>query len=143
MLSKSETSKIEKAIVEAEKNTSGEIRVHLVKRCLGDPYQEAIKTFEKLKMHETSLRNGVLILLSFKDKKLAILGDKGINEKVPQDFWEDIKNEMISHFKLDNFVNGIAEGIVKSGEQLKKYFPYKDDDINELSNEVTFEKKKF
>ena len=139
MLSKSETSKREKAIVEAEKNTSGEIRVHLVKRCIGDPYQEAIKTFEKLKMHETALRNGVLILLSFKDKKLAILGDKGINEKVPQDFWEDIKNEMISHFKLDNFVNGIAEGIVKSGEQLKKYFPHKDDDINELSNEVTFE----
>jgi uncharacterized membrane protein len=90
-------------------------------------------------MHETALRNGVLILLSFNDKKLAILGDKGINEKVPKDFWEDIKNEMISHFKNENFVSGIAEGILKSGEQLKKYFPYKDDDINELSNDVTFE----
>lgn len=139
MLSKSETSKIEKAIVEAEKNTSGEIRVHLVRKCLGDPYDEAVKIFEKLKMHETALRNGVLILLSFNDKKLAILGDKGINDKVPKDFWEEIKNEMISHFKIDKFVDGISEGILKSGEQLKKYFPYKDDDINELSNEVTFE----
>ena len=139
MLSKSETSKIEKAIVEAEKNTSGEIRVHLVRKCLGDPYDEAVKIFEKLKMHETALRNGVLILLSFSDKKLAILGDKGINDKVPKDFWEEIKNEMISHFKIDKFVDGISEGILKSGEQLKKYFPYKDDDINELSNEVTFE----
>ena len=139
MLSKSETSKIEKAIVEAEKNTSGEIRVHLVRKCLGDPYDEAVKIFEKLKMHETALRNAVLILLSFSDKKLAILGDKGINDKVPKDFWEEIKNEMISHFKIDKFVDGISEGILKSGEQLKKYFPYKDDDINELSNEVTFE----
>tara|TARA_B100000768_G_C11282519_1_gene379498 strand:+ start:3597 stop:4019 length:423 start_codon:yes stop_codon:yes gene_type:complete len=139
MLSKSETSKIEKAIVEAEKNTSGEIRVHLVRKCLGDPYHEAVKIFEKLKMHETALRNGVLILLSFNDKKLAILGDKGINDKVPKDFWEEIKNEMISHFKMDKFVDGISEGILKSGEQLKKYFPYQDDDINELSNEVTFE----
>ena len=139
MLSKSETSKIENAIVEAEKNTSGEIRVHVVKKCNGDPYKEAVKIFEKLKMHETALRNGVLLLLSFNDKKLAILGDKGINEKVPKDFWEDIKNEMISHFKNENFVSGIAEGILKSGEQLKKYFPYKDDDINELSNDVTFE----
>ena len=129
------------AIASAELNTSGEIRVHIESICKEDVLDRAAFMFEKLKMNKTKLRNGVLFYLSVDDHKLAILGDSGINAQVPKTFWQDIKNHLISEFKNNNYASGLREGIIMAGEQLKAHFPYQTDDVNELSNEISYGKE--
>lgn len=126
------------AIREAEKNTSGEIRVHIENHTSKNILDRAAQVFAELKMHKTALRNGVLIYVALKDHRLAILGDAGINAKVPENFWDQIKNQMTDRFKAGNICEGICEAILASGRQLKAFFPYQPDDVNELSDEVSF-----
>jgi uncharacterized membrane protein len=127
------------AIETAELNTSGEVRVHLDDKCKGEVLDRAAHVFEKLEMHKTEQRNGVLFYLAVQDKKFAILGDAGINQKVSDNFWEEIKSDVISNFKKGDFAGGLSSGIVKAGEQLKAHFPYQEDDVNELDNEISFD----
>jgi uncharacterized membrane protein len=138
LINESQQKAIQAAIAEAELNTSGEIRVHVDATCAGNPMEKAIQIFEQLKMHETAQRNGVLFYVAMNDKKLAILGDKGINAVVPENFWDAIRDGMISAFKKGEFSEGLIEGIVTAGQQLKSAFPLLQNDENELSNEVTF-----
>ena len=137
IFNKEEKAKIIQAIKDAELETSGEIRLHLESRCKGDALQRTVRVFEKLKMHETHLRNGTLIYLAIKDQKFAIFGDEGINEIVPDDFWEDVKDEMGQHFNKGKFADGVARGIFLIGEKLKEFFPYQEDDINELPDDIS------
>jgi len=136
-LSKAEEQEIVYAIVEAEKNTSGEIRVHIEEHTEKSPLDRAQEVFFELKMDETQDRNGVLFYVCVSDKKFAIIGDKGINEAVESDFWDCTKDAVIANFKERNFKKGLVEGILRAGERLKKYFPYQSDDTNELSNEIS------
>ena len=129
---------ITKAIEGAEKQTSGEIRVHVESLCKEDVLDRAAWLFKKLKMHNTKERNGVLIYLSVNDRKFAIIGDSGINKVVPEGFWDEIKEMMISHFSKGEFATGLINGIEKTGEQLKKYFPWQENDVNELSDEISY-----
>jgi uncharacterized membrane protein len=126
-------------VKKAEKETSGEIRVHIENRCKGDVMDCAAFIFEKLEMHKTELRNGVLFYLAVKDHKFAILGDAGINAVVPENFWDDVKETMLRDFKQDRFAEGLLEGIQMAGEKLKEFFPYHADDINELSDDISFD----
>ncbi len=125
------------AIRNAEHATSGEIRVHIESTSASDPMAHAATIFRKLKMDETKARNGVLIYLAVESKVFVILGDKGINDVVPEDFWDSTKDLMQVHFKKGEFKNGIVEGIAKAGEQLRKYFPWEKGDKNELSDEIS------
>ena len=136
-LSKEEEQEIVLAIVEAEKNTSGEVRVHIEKHSNKTPLERAQEVFFELKMDETQDRNGVLFYICVSDKKFAIIGDKGINEAVESDFWDCTKDIVIANFKEGNFKKGLVEGILRAGERLKTYFPYQSDDTNELSNEIS------
>jgi len=129
------------AIKKAESRTSGEIRVHIEQRCKEDVLDHAAYIFRKLEMHKTELRNGVLFYVSYEDHKLAILGDSGINAKVPKDFWNSIKEHLIKEFKINNYAGGLSEAVLMAGEQLQEHFPYQKDDVNELSNEISFGKK--
>jgi uncharacterized membrane protein len=135
------TSREEQDIVEAirvaELNTSGEIRVHIEKTSNGDALNRALEVFYTLKMENTKAQNGVLIYVAVEDKSFVIYGDKGINDVVADDFWDSTKNLIQSHFKTGHFKQGLVEGILMSGEQLKKYFPYTDSDIDELPNEIS------
>lgn len=137
---KEERKLIVDAIKEAELNTSGEIRVHIDSKCKEDVMDRAAYWFEKLQMHKTELRNGVLFYLAYEDHKFAILGDAGINQKVDANFWEKDKETMLNYFKQGEFAKGLSEGIKLSGEQLKAHFPYQSDDVNELSDEISFGK---
>jgi uncharacterized membrane protein len=139
MLTASEKEEIQESIRLAELKTSGEIRVHIDKKCDSDSFEKAVSVFNKLKMYETHERNGVLIYISFSDRKLAIIGDEGINNVVPTDFWESTKNELIFRFKRNEFAQGIIDAVTEAGKQLQQYFPVKSDDKNELSNEITME----
>lgn len=135
--SKEQKEQIIRAIQEAEKETSGEIRLHLDSKCKGDALERAMVVFQKLKMQETQLRNGTLIYLAVNDRKFAIYGDTGINEAVPDNFWQDVKDDMRNYFKDDKFADGIISGIEQVGQKLKDFFPYQSDDINELPDDIS------
>ncbi|MBR5857171.1 MAG: TPM domain-containing protein [Bacteroidales bacterium] len=137
-LSKEEQQQIISAIEEAELNTSGEIRVHIESKCRIDAVARAIYVFNYLKMYKTRQRNGVLVYIATESRKLAIIGDVGINQKVPADFWNHIKENMVAAFAAGNFVGGIAEAVRAAGNSLKEYFPYQQDDVNEQPNEISF-----
>lgn len=136
---KEEQQNIVAAIKEAELNTSGEIRVHIENHCKKESLERAAELFYELKMDHTAARNGVLFYLAVKDRKFAVIGDEGINKNVEHDFWNEIKDEMTTHFKEKQFAEGLITGILKCGEKLKKHFPYQDDDVNELSDEISFQ----
>lgn len=136
-LTPEEELEIVEAIRIAEKNTSGEIRVHLEQSTALDPYDRALEVFNNLKMNETQLKNGVLIYLAVTDKTFVICGDEGINAIVANDFWDGTKDIMVNHFKNGNFKQGLIDGISRAGQELKKYFPWSEEDTNELSNEIS------
>ena len=137
LLDKKSEARIITAIKQAEKATSGEIRVHLQKKLKEPIMTAASQRFEQLGMTATALKNGVLIFVAVQAKQLAIIGDKGIDDCVPDDFWETTIIEMKNYFKADDMIGGIEAGILTAGHALQKYFPYQHDDINELSDEVS------
>jgi uncharacterized membrane protein len=136
--SSEEQESIMEAIKAAEKDASGEIRVHIETRCDCDVLERSVAVFKKLKMHKTKLRNGVLFYLAIEDHKFAVIGDAGINKVVAPDFWDCIKETMIGYFIDGRFAEGLEKGILIAGQKLKEYFPYQSDDINELSDEISF-----
>ena len=144
-LTPEEETAIVEAIRIAEKNTSGEIRVHLEPTSISaeepnepiDAFDRAAEVFDLLNMDNTKESNGVLIYVAVQDRTLVIMGDKGINDIVGQNFWEGTKDVIINHFKNGNMKQGLVEGILKAGEQLKKHFPHKKDDKNELPDDIS------
>jgi len=136
-LSKEDEQEIVEAIRVAEKNTSGEIRVHIEATTSLDHYDRAMEVFHELRMDETQLQNGVLIYLAVEDKTFVICGDKGINDIVTNTFWDSTRDAMASQFKQGYFKQGLINGILKAGDELKKYFPWQEGDTNELSNEIS------
>ena len=135
-----EQKRIVAAIRQAEKATSGEIRVHVEAHCTeADPIQRAIAVFAHLGMHQTKEQNGVLFYIAYTDRKFAVVGDKGIDAKVPADFWESTKNLLRGHFAKGAYADGLSQGIEQAGQQLKQYFPYASDDTNELADDISFD----
>lgn len=126
------------AIRQAEKDTSGEIRIHFENHCKKEVLDQAADVFAELKMHTTTERNGVLIYVALEDKKLAILGDAGINAKVPDNFWDDVKSRMVELFKQGEIAEGVCQAAIEVGKHLKQFFPYQKDDVNELSDDISF-----
>jgi uncharacterized membrane protein len=134
-----EQRRIVDAVAAAEKITSGEIRVHLARKAGRDPYGAAVMVFERLGLQRTEARNGVLIFLALREKRFAIIGDRGIDEKVPDNFWEETSRVMAGRFRRGDFAGGIIAGIANAGEKLAAFFPLQEDDINELSDEISME----
>ncbi len=137
-LSKDTQNKIESAIEQAELNTSGEIRVHIEKQCKGNPLERAVYIFNKLKMDKTALRNGILLYVAYGSKKVAIIGDEGINAVTPENYWDEIISQMLKQFSQGQFAEGMADAVLAVGIALKEHFPYCEGDINEQSNEVSY-----
>jgi len=129
---------LHQAIMNAELDTSGEIRVHIENTCKGDAMERALAVFKKLGMDKTESRNGVLIYLAIENRKFAIIGDEGIHAVVTEVFWESIKNKMMNHFRENHFTEGLVEAITETGKQLKAYFRHQSDDKNELSDDISF-----
>lgn len=136
-LSDKEEQEIIDAIRKAEQNTSGEIRVHIERTSKADIFDRAVEVFHFLKMDNTKLENGVLIYVAIDDKNFVIFGDKGINEVVPDNFWDSTKDIMVSHFKNGHFKQGLVEGVLKAGEELQKHFPWEHLDKNELPDNIS------
>lgn len=136
--SKAEQELLLKAIAKAEENTSGEIRLHLENFCLGSEIKAAQKVFNLLGMHKTKESNGILIYIATMSRKIAMIGDKGIHEKLGEAFWNSQVQLLIQEFKKQNQAESLAKSIEACGEMLGKYFPHQSDDVNELSNDISF-----
>lgn len=139
-ISEEDRKQILASIKEAERNTSGEIRLFIEDDCGDNVLDRAAFIFKELKMDKTEKKNGVLFYLAFKSRQFAILGDSGIHSKVNTDFWHDIKLEMQNHFTEGDFVTGLNKGIRSAGEALKKNYPYQKNDTNELPDDIVFGK---
>ena len=131
---------IKLAIMNAELDTSGEIRVHIENTVTGEVMDRAAYIFRTLGMNKTELRNGVLIYVAVRNRRLAIIGDSGIHSVVPENFWSDIKADMLNHFRENRFTDGLIEAIAATGIQLKKHFPHHSNDVNELPDDISFGK---
>jgi len=136
-LTADEEQEIVDAILKAEKNTSGEIRVHIEAHTRLNHFDRAKEVFHLLKMDNTKEENGVLLYVAVNDKRFAICGDKGIDKVVPDNFWETTKETIQEHFKKGNYKAGIVAGVLKAGEELEAHFPWQHGDTNELSNEIS------
>lgn len=136
--SKEEKELIAKAIEKAELKTSGEVRVHIEANCKEDVMDHSAYVFEELGMHKTELRNGILFYVSIENHKFSVLGDVGIHQKVGDEFWSSIRVAMLSHFREGDVCKAICTGIDLAGSALAKHFPYQSDDVNELSDEISY-----
>lgn len=140
LLSEIEKEKVITAIKQAELNTSGEIKVHIEERCpKADPFERAKQVFQYLSLDTTAQRNAVLFYLAHGDRKFAVLGDVGIDQVVPPNFWESTRDTLRLYFAQNDFSGGLQMGIKEAGFQLKKYFPYQSNDINEISDDISTE----
>ena len=132
----------ERLVIEAiqvtEKQTSGEVRVHVQEHCRGDILVDAARVFRALKMDKTAERNGVLIYIVPERHEFAVIGDKGINEKVPENYWDDVRNIMQQHFRNQDFTEGTVQAVRLVGEKLKEHFPFKEGDKNELPDDISY-----
>jgi uncharacterized membrane protein len=135
-----EKEEITQAIMNAELDTSGEIRIHVENTFTGDVMDRAALIFKQLGMNKTEQRNGVLIYLAVKNRRFAIIGDSGIHKVVPENYWDNIKAQMLNHFRDGRFADGLIEAITSTGDHLKKHFPRLKNDMNELSDDISFGK---
>lgn len=137
-LTKDECRRLVEAIDRAERETSGEIRIHIESHCEDDPKERALRTFRILNMSRTAERNGVLIYVASLSHKFAVIGDRGINAKVPAGFWKDVVAAIGENFSKGLYAEGLLEAVEMTGRKLKAYFPYSKDDVNELPNDISF-----
>ncbi|HMC96023.1 MAG TPA: TPM domain-containing protein [Flavobacteriales bacterium] len=138
-LTEAERTRVAQAIGQAEQRTAGEIRVHLEDHIEDDVLDHAAFVFEELGMHRTRDHSGVLIYICAADRKVAVVGDKGINERVPPDFWADVVAVLKLRFAAGQRAEGLCEAVAMVGEKLVAFFPRRVDDTDELSNEVSFD----
>lgn len=136
-LTQEEEAEVVAAIRQAEKKTSGEIRVHIEKTSKVDIWERAMEVFHLLKMDNTKQNNGVLIYVAIDDRNFVIYGDKGINDVVPPDFWETTKDAIVAQFKKGNFKQGLIDGILRAGKELQEHFPWDEGTQNELSDKIS------
>jgi uncharacterized membrane protein len=140
LFTKEQREDIRQAILNAELDTSGEIRVHIETTCPGDVLDRAAFVFDKMGMQKTEKRNGVLFYVAVQNRRFAVIGDLAINAVVPENFWDDLKNLLLNHFREERFTDGLVEGITMVGTYLKEHFPYEKGDVNELPDEISFGK---
>lgn len=138
LLTDEQEQRIIKQIQQAEKKTSGEIRVHIENQCSGDALTRAARIFHELGMDETEQQNGVLIYIACDDHKAAVYAGKGIHKQVEDHFWNDVLQVLIEHFKKEEYEEGIADAVQIVGKKLTEMYPYERGDVNELRDDISY-----
>lgn len=138
LLNTEEVAAVEKAIVDAESQTSGELKLVITRHCWDDIRSKAARLFYKLGLHRTRLRNAVLVLLVMANRQFYIYGDESIHARVGQEFWDDVRDRMSVNFRQGRFADGLCEGIVEIGQKLSHFFPPQANDTNEISDVVGY-----
>jgi Predicted membrane protein len=133
-----EQDKITRAIAQAEKETSGEICVRIDRRCPSDAVKHAGRLLRALGYSSTKARTAVLIYICLEDRQVAIYGDEGIHQKIGDQGWEKIRNHLVTHFRQDQFLEGVIATIAAVGAVLKEHFPCAKEKPNELPDKPSF-----
>ncbi|HET6349685.1 MAG TPA: TPM domain-containing protein [Candidatus Krumholzibacteria bacterium] len=136
-LTAAERTRVLEAVAQFERMTSGEIRVHLAEHSGGDPTRMAARVFEQLGMTATHERNGVLFFVSVHDRHVAVIGDSGIHERVPDGFWNHVVQVVESAFAEERYAEGLVDGIAMAGARLAEHFPHRPGDVNELPDDIS------
>jgi uncharacterized membrane protein len=136
-LSDDDLEAVARAVTEAEGHTSAEVRVHLDHSCDGDVLQQAIKVFERLDMHKTAARSGVLVYVSVTDRKLAVIGDRGIHERLGEAYWRGLVAAVRERMRQQQSRDGLIHAVAEVGRELGRHFPRRPGDKNELSDQVS------
>lgn len=137
-LTKQQEQTVIDAIASAEDKTSAEVRVHLEDHCREDPLKRAVFIFNKLGMHHTEKQNGVVIYVAAEDRKAAVFGGKGIHEKVEENYWHDVLDVIVSHFKKEEYEQGLVSAVTRVGDKLQEFYPVQADDVNELADDISY-----
>ena len=128
--------KVTGAIADAERRSSGEIRVFVSNGEPDNALEAAEVQFLKLGMNQTRERNGVLIFFAPKVQRFAVVGDKGIHEKCGVDFWNQIAGEITGHLKAGEVTEAVVDAVTHIGDVLARHFPRSPDDKDELPNQI-------
>jgi len=136
-LAEADLDAVARAVAEAESGTAGEIRVHLDARCEDDPMARAVEVFERLGMTRTAQRSGVLVYVAVEDRKLAVIGDRGVHERVGDAYWTALAEALVQHLRAGRVRDGLVAAVREVGATLRRHFPSGPDDRNELSDEVS------
>ncbi len=129
------------AVQQAEKNTSGEIRIFVESKCeYMDAVDRAKEIFFNLKMEKTKDRNAVLLYIALDDRQLALFADEGIYQRLGQQYWDEKVKKITGAFTKDDYTGGVCHVVIEIGEALKTEFPYQSDDKNELPDDIVFGK---
>lgn len=130
-----------KSVMEAEKQTSVEFQVHIDKSCKGDVIEKASAVFNFIHLNKTKTKKWLLFYLSLEDQKYAIIGDKEMNEMIPENFWDLVENHMQNKINEGNLTACLSEGIKMAGDQIRNFIPKQINDINELPDEISLGKE--
>lgn len=134
--------RVKAAIVAAEKQTSGEIRVSVSRFFWGSVRRAADRAFTRLGMRATRDRNGILFFVVPSRRRFTVVGDEGIHAKVGQEFWDKLVAAMSGDFRAGKFNEGLMRGIEECGRLLATHFPYQGArDVNELPDDIDFGNK--
>jgi uncharacterized membrane protein len=128
---------VEKAIEEAELLTSAEFKLHIEEMCKEDLLDRAAFVFSELELHKTEKRNAVLLYVSTNDRKVSILADAGAKVHLSEQFLSETLSTLINDFKQNQYAQGIGNCFLSIASALKSFFPYQENDINEISNKVS------
>ena len=117
--------RITAAIVEAERQTSGQIRVYVCHHDVSDAVSAARERFGKLDMDKTAVRNSVLIFIAPEARKYAVVGDEGIHRKCgADDFWKSVVGvTMRPLLKEERYTEAIVAAVGEIGRELAAHFP--------------------
>jgi uncharacterized membrane protein len=126
-------------IARIEKRSSGEVRIHVTGRRVKDPLETARSTFTSLGMTRTKRRNGVLVFLSLPSRRFAIVGDQGIDQVTPADYWGRLRDTLAEHFAAGSYCQGLLEIMDRVESVLVEHFPYEKGDVDELPDDISYE----
>jgi uncharacterized membrane protein len=115
--------KVVEAMRAASERSSGEVRVHVTSEAVADAYESAVATFEKLGLTGARERNGVLLFIAPRSRKLAVVGDVGIHTRCGPAFWTELAAAVSADFRAERFTEGIVNGLTRAADLLAQHFP--------------------
>lgn len=136
LLPAADAARVTDAIAAAERRTSAELKLIVVRHCWGDVRDKAARLFRKHGLDRTRERNAVLILLVTTNREFAVYGDKAIHARVGESFWVDVGDTMLEDFRAGRVADGLCAGVRLIGDRLAEHFPVRADDVNEIPDAV-------
>lgn len=100
--------------------------------------ERAVRAFFEKRLYKTKDENGILIFISLFERKVWILGDRGVDRKIPHEIWQTYARELSTGIREGHACAALCAGIGKCGALLAEHFPKVADDLNELPDDLIY-----